>query len=221
MIINIKAQSGAGKSTAVKHYSDTLKLTRTLPGTPCMAQEFGNVVILGDYRRYPHTSGCDAYRSNQQLIDVVEQYHKRHYHVLFESMMFSRTTAPNLHFHKQGYPQQVIELTTSTQQAADNRRKRQQQVGSTKEMATATGITSKKEIETLCSKLTQQGLQVIQLPSVEQAVAHIQHTFGETSVDQFTAEARHLMWHNFTTATSEITKRKAHRNWQQLEQFLE
>lgn len=217
MIITIKAQPGAGKSTAVKRFRDTLIRTDTIAHQPKIADIYANIVILGDYDAYPKMSGCDGYNNNQQLDTVVQHLVKRGYVVIYESMMMSIASAINLEWHKQGKEQLIIQLECADDQAHTQR----QQRSTNTELKSKTGITSKNDIDQMCERLTQGGVAVRKAQTVDQAIELLrEHSRSSTQATITAQDKQQIRW-DFDSSISTLTLRRRQKNTGLLENFIE
>jgi len=217
MIITIKAQPGAGKSTAVKRFRDTLTKTDTIAHQPKIADIYDTIAILGDYDQYPKMSGCDGYNNNQQLNTVAKHLVKRGYVVIYESMMMSIASSINLEWHREGIEQLIIQLECDDDQA---QRQRQQRSTNT-ELKSKTGITSKQDIDQMCQRLTQQGVKVRKAQTVDQAVKILQENTQHSQSATITAHHKQQIRWDFDSSISTQTERRRQKNTGLLENFIE
>lgn len=223
MIINIRAQAGSGKSTTVRRYGLTLTETARLHAHHrVIAREYGHVVILGDYKRYPHMSGCDGFKSNTQLCELVEAYADRGWHVVFESMLFSNTVGPQRRWHQQKRAQQVIHLDVSNTRSALQRQQRQHLIGThNKPLQTQGGILTNQDITTTCARLKSEGIDVRTYTDVDSIVRHLQHTLTHTQPQQITQQQRWDMQQRFMTAVSTNTQRLQQKREDSLRKWMD
>ena len=217
MIITIKAQPGAGKSTAVKRFRDTLIKTDTIAHQPKIADIYGHIAILGDYDHYPRMSGCDGYNNNQQLDTVVQHLVKRGYQVIYESMMMSIASAINLEWHRQGIEQLIIQLECDDAQAHQQR----QQRSTNTQLKSKTGITSKNDIDQMCQRLTQGGVAVRKAQNVDEAVRWLQENTQHSQRAQLTAQDKQQIRWDFDSSISTLTQRRRAKNTGLLRNFIE
>lgn len=97
MIIQIKGTSGAGKTTLVKRFMQSVNSFgftegyiegRRQPLYYTLNQDNGkSIVILGHYEA--PTGGCDNIKSIDQIFELVEDFHKLGCHVIFERLMIT------------------------------------------------------------------------------------------------------------------------------------
>jgi hypothetical protein len=217
MIITIKAQPGAGKSTAVKRFRDTLIKTDTIAHQPKIADIYGHIAILGDYDQYPKMSGCDGYNNNQQLNTVAKHLVKRGYVVIYESMMMSIATGINLEWHKDNIEQLVIQLECDDDQAHQQR----QQRSTNTELKSKTGITSKQDIDQMCQRLTQQGVAVRKAQTVDEAVRILQENTHDSQSATITAQDKQQIRWDFDSSVSTQTERRKQKNTGLLGNFIQ
>jgi len=217
MIITIKAQPGAGKSTAVKRFRDTLIKTDTIAHQPKIADIYDNIAILGDYDQYPRMSGCDGYNNNQQLDTVAKHLVKRGYQVIYESMMMSIASTINVEWHKEGIEQLIIQLECDDDQAHQQRQQRSTNTA----LKSKTGITSKQDIDQMCQRLTQQGVAVRKAQTVDQAVELLRQHSRSSTQAQLTAQDKQQIRWDFDSSVSTLTERRRQKNTGLLKNFIE
>jgi len=217
MIINVRGQAGSGKSTTVKRFTDTLTQTHVLPGDKQvpLATEYAHVAVLGNYKSYPQQSGCDQFDSNNMLIALANGYAQQGYHVIYESMMFSNTTQPQLYWKSKNMRPCVLWLDIDPAVVAQQRQIRSvQNTGITNNLKTTNGILDRPALQRHYNRLIKEHITAHQLKNthttaVDQAIALL-HTYTQqanSNYTQLTAQQRwDLTQRTLTTTTEKVSK---------------
>lgn len=123
MIVQLRATSGAGKTTLVRQWLEGRQLQPIFMDgrrSPIAYLVDGHTALLGHYNPNTQCSGADTIHTYAEVYALVRKYHAEGYHVLFESYLLSADSKQFLELYHDGLPFIVVRLTTNLNKCIDN-----------------------------------------------------------------------------------------------------
>lgn len=178
MIIQLRSSSGGGKSTLVRqilaegNFTEVYREGRKRP----LAYIDGNLVILGHY--LCACGGCDTFKTNQEVYNLLIDYHNLGYNILFEGYILSAEVKNHYQLWKNGLPLEIIRLNTPIERCIANvNYRRQQKKPGAPTLDPKHTISKHKSVISAVKKLSLLGVPTQEL-SYKDAIRYIKDNFG-------------------------------------------